>query len=491
MHEAAFQQCIDPTCGTTYAIDEVKVACTRCGSLLDIRYNWDKLSRPKSLNFFEHRWSTKGTETEGRNDFSGVWRFRELLPFYRTEADIVTIGEGRTALQQADLLARQMGMKPGRLLLQYEGLNPSGSFKDNGMTAAFTHARMAGAKRVACASTGNTSASLALFASFAEMQGVVFIGSGKISIGKLSQALDYGALTLQIEGDFDDCLRRVRQIAVDCPQMGIYLMNSVNPFRLEGQKSIMYRILEARDWQPCDWIIVPGGNLGNCSAFGKAFIELRELGLIKKIPRLAVINACGANTLYRLYEQEKVVWKENHYDSDVVQRFYAALDEGGYRPETVASAIEIGRPVNLPKALRALSAMDGVVRQVSDEEILEHRAMVARWGFGCEPASAASIAGLRKLLDEQVISPDDTVACILTGHELKDPNATVKYHTGLDMKAAQDHAPRKEPTGRYANRPVQVEDDLDSIIRAMGGEPGILSGRKVQPSASGVPIAEY
>src|SRR4029077_2063209 len=170
--------------------------------------------------------------------------------------------------------------KPGSLSLQYEGLNPSGSFKDNGMTAAFTHAKMVGAHKVACASTGNTSASLAMFASLAEMEGIVFIGSGKISFGKLSQALDYGAKTLQIQGDFDACLRRIRQIAVD-PRMGVYLMNSVNPFRLEGQKSIMLRILEARDWEPPDWIVVPGGNLGNCSAFAKAYLELKELGLVK------------------------------------------------------------------------------------------------------------------------------------------------------------------------------------------------------------------
>src|SRR5690606_34321828 len=200
----------------------------------------------------------------------------ELMLFLRSEEDIVTIGEGRTVLQRADLLGRQLKMPAGSLFLQYEGLNPSGSFKDNGMTAAFTHARMVGAKKVACASTGNTSASLAMFASLSEMQGIVFIGSGKISVGKLSQALDYGGLTLQIKGDFDACLRRIRQIAVDVPKLGIYLMNSVNPFRLEGQKSIMYRILEARGWEAPDWIIVPGGNLGNCSAFGKAFMELRE-----------------------------------------------------------------------------------------------------------------------------------------------------------------------------------------------------------------------
>src|SRR5437588_7573619 len=303
MNHAAFQQCIKPGCAATYAVEEVRVSCAKCGSLLDIIYDWSKLPVPKHLNFFEHRWSTKGTGGAGRLDFSGVWRFRELFPFYRTEEDIVTIGEGRTTLQTGDLLAKQLGMKAGNLLLQYEGLNPSGSFKDNGMTAAFTHARMVGAKRVACASTGNTSASLAMFASLAEMQGVVFIGSGRISVGKLSQALDYGALTLQIQGDVDDCLRRVRQIAVDEPQVGIYLMNSVNPFRLEGQKSIMYRILEARDWQSPDWVIVPGGNLGNTAAFAKAFSELKELGLVKKVPRLAVINASGANTLYALFKQ--------------------------------------------------------------------------------------------------------------------------------------------------------------------------------------------
>jgi threonine synthase len=471
MTEPAFQQCINASCGATYGVDEALVACTRCGGLLDIQYQWDKLpGTPKTLASFEYRWATKGTGAEGRNDFSGVWRFRELMPFYRSEDQIVTIGEGRTVLQTADLLAKQLNMKPGRLQLQYEGLNPSGSFKDNGMTAAFTHAKMVGAHKVACASTGNTSASLAMFATLAEMRGIVFIGSGKISIGKLSQALDYGALTLQIQGDFDDCLRRIRQIATDVPSMGIYLMNSVNPFRLEGQKSVMFRILEARDWQPPDWIIVPGGNLGNCSAFGKAFSELRQLGLIKKIPRLAVINASGANTLNVLFSERGLRWNHGKWDQQAVAGHYAALDESNYRPHTIASAIEISRPVNLPKALRALEIMNGVVRQVSDDEILEHRAMVARWGFGCEPASAASVAGLHKLLEEQVISRDESVVCILTGHELKDPNATVKYHTGIDMKAVQDLAPRGEVHGRLSNRPIPVDDDLDSILRVINAD---------------------
>ncbi|HEY8749486.1 MAG TPA: threonine synthase [Tepidisphaeraceae bacterium] len=466
MTDPAFQQCINPDCAATYGIDQIMVTCSKCGSLLDIRYDWSRLPKPRSMGFFEHRWITRGTQTQGRLDFSGVWRFRELLPFYRSEDDIVTIGEGRTVLQQADLLARQMGMQQGNLALQYEGLNPSGSFKDNGMTAAFTHAKLVGATKVACASTGNTSASLALFASLAELQGVVFIGSGKISIAKLSQALDYGALTLQIQGDFDACLRRVRQISQD-PKNGLYLMNSVNPFRIEGQKSIMYRILEARDWNPPDWVIVPGGNLGNCSAFGKAFMELKELGLVKKVPRLAVINASGANTLHEVVNRQGMKWNGGRFDATLIQRMYAAMDEVGYMPHTIASAIEIGRPVNLPKALRALDFMNGVVREVTDDEILEHRALVARLGFGCEPASAASVAGLRKLLDEQVISPSESVVCILTGHELKDSSATVKYHTGIDLKAVQDLAPRTAPHGKLSNPPVPVEDDLNSILRAM------------------------
>ncbi|MGA2442315.1 MAG: threonine synthase [Tepidisphaeraceae bacterium] len=431
----AFQQCINPSCGATYDVGQVIVACTRCGSLLDIRYDWGKLPTIKGMSFFEHRWSTKGIGVEGRLDFSGVWRFRELLPFYRSEEQIVTIGEGRTVLQQADLLGRQLGMSEGKLLLQYEGLNPSGSFKDNGMAAAFTHARMVGAKKVACASTGNTSASLAMFASLAQMQGIVFIGSGKIALGKLSQALDYGAMTLQIRGDFDDCLRRIRQIAVDVPELGIYLMNSVNPFRLEGQKSI------------------------------KAFLELKELGLIKKVPRLAIVNATGANTLNELVSRRGLKWNDGAFDATMVQKHYAALDESNYRPHTVASAIEIGRPVNLPKALRSLAVMNGLTLEVSDEEILEHRAMVARWGFGCEPASAATVAGLRKLRESQTIGKDETVVCIMTGHELKDANVTVKYHPGVDLSAAQELAPRKEPTGRLANRPVVVDDDLDAILK--------------------------
>ncbi len=468
----AFQQCMHPDCAATFGIEEVHVTCPACakthpGSLLEVRYDWSRLMLPRSLSAFEHRWMTKGESGAGALDFSGVWRFRELMPFFRKESQIVTIGEGRTNLQDARLLAQAIGLKPGNLFLQYEGLNPSGSFKDNGMTAAFTHARMIGASRVACASTGNTSASLAMFASLSGMKGIVFIGSGKIAYGKLSQALDYGALTLQIQGDFDACLRRVRQIAVDRKDLGIYLMNSVNPFRLEGQKAIMYRVLEALDWRVPDWIVVPGGNLGNCSAFGKAFDELKALGLVDRIPRLAVVNAAGANTLYRLVNERGLRWNGGRYDQQAIDAFYREMDGSDAHAHTIASAIEINRPVNLPKALRALEVMNGVVRQADDDSILEHKAMVGRYGFGCEPASAASVAGAHQLIEQGIIAPTDRVVCILTGHELKDPDATVKYHTGVDMKAVQDLAPRHRPQGKMACVPVPVPDDLEAIIQAL------------------------
>lgn len=492
----ARQECIDPDCRATFEVNEVHVACPRCAargrqSLLDIRYDWRKTAVPKSFAFFEHRWMTKGEKGAGALDFSGVWRFRELMPFYRNEAEVVTIGEGRTNLQDARLLAPQIGLAAGRLYLQYEGLNPSGSFKDNGMAAAFTHARMVGAERVACASTGNTSASLAMFASMAAMTGIVFIGSGKIAYGKLSQALDYGAKTLQVQGDFDACLRRVRQVAVDRPDLGIYLMNSVNPFRLEGQKAIMYRVLEALDWEVPDWIVVPGGNLGNCSAFGKAFTELKELGLVKRVPRLAVIQASGANPLHELVNDRGLCWSGGRYDRGKIDEYYRQYHAAKRRAQTIASAIEIGDPVNLPKALRALEVMNGVVRQVDDETIMEHKAMVGRFGFGCEPASAASVAGAHLLVNEGVIGRDESVVCILTGHELKDPDATVMYHTGIDMKSIQDKAPQKTPTGRMANRPVPVPDDLEAIIAAIGAEESVRTVTVEQDAISKLPVSEY
>jgi len=417
MKDAAFQQCINPACATTYAVEDVKVSCAKCGSLLDIKYDWSKLPVPKNLNFFEHRWSTKGTGTEGRLDFSGVWRFRELMPFYRTEEDVVTIGEGRTVLQSADLLSSRMGMRPGKLLLQYEGLNPSGSFKDNGMTAAFTHARMVGARRVACASTGNTSASLALFAAFAEMQGIVFIGSGKISFGKLSQALDYGALTLQIQGDFDACLRRVRQVA---DKLGIYLMNSVNPFRLEGQKTGAFEVCDQLGRAP-DYHLIPVGNAGNITAYWRGYREYHRASRVTELPRMVGFQAAGAAPIY-----------ENR-----------VIEE----PRTVATAIKIGNPASWGPALEAVKDSRGWIDIVTDEEILRAYRMLAREeGIFMEPASAATVAGLVKSVKAGRFEPGSTVVLTLTGHGLKDPD------TALES----------------ASRPTAVPPQLDAVLGQLG-----------------------
>jgi threonine synthase len=427
---------------------------------LDVAYDWDRLPVPKSLKEFEKKWSNRTNKL----DFSGVWRFRELLPFARPE-QIMTIGEGQTILLPSDQVATYVGLNPGNLFLQYEGMNPSGSFKDNGMTAAFSHARSVGARRAACASTGNTSAALSIYCAATDlMRAIIFIGSGKISYGKLSQALEHGALTIQIAGDFDDALQRVQQVS---RQLGIYLVNSINPFRLEGQKTIMYRIIEALNWEVPDWIVVPGGNLGNCSAFGKAFIELKELGLVDRIPRLAVINAAGAHTFYELYEKQKLRWNNGSPDFKVVDSYMKAMDAGNLRANTLASAIEINRPVNLPKALRALDRCSGVVREVNDQEILDAKAKVGSGGLGCEPASAASVAGLKKLVQEGIVSPGDRVACVLTAHLLKDPDATVAYHSADPKTFEEKLGKRGVRRAGFPNRAVQVSNDLDEIIKAI------------------------
>lgn len=458
--DKVFQQCIKPDCAATYAIDEALVACKRCGNLLDIQYDWERLEVPGELKFFEKKWQHR----DDPHCFSGVWRFHELLPFAPRE-QCVTVGEGQTLLHAADAVGRFVGSAPGRLFLQYEGMNPSGSFKDNGMSAAFTHARFIGAKRAACASTGNTSASLALYCSVTNlMKAVIFVGSGKIAFGKLSQALDYGALTMQIAGDFDDAMNRVREVS---DELGIYLVNSVNPFRLEGQKTIMLRILEALRWEVPDWIVVPGGNLGNSSAFGKAFYELKLLGLIKRMPRLAVINASGAKTLYELYDQNGVRWNGGRPDVEAVDAFNAKMDAERRRASTIASAIEINRPVNFYKCIRALEWMDGVVRHVDDQQIMDAKAQVGAGGMGCEPASAASVAGAKLLVEEGVISRDERVVCILTGHQLKDPKATVAYHT-TDQENFNEvlgvHGVRR---AAFANRAVAVPNSSDEIIKAI------------------------
>ena len=436
------------------------ISCRKCGDLLDVGYDWERARVPESWQQFEQLAGQRHDPLR----FSGVWRFHELLPFAEPRF-VVTVGEGQTLLQQADEVAQFADLNAGCLYLQYEGMNPSGSFKDNGMAAAFTHARTVGAQRAACASTGNTSASLAMYCSVTQLlKAVIFVGSGKISYGKLSQALDYGALTVQISGDFDDAMVRVREV---CAELGIYLVNSVNPFRLEGQKTIMYRVLEALRWQVPDWIVVPGGNLGNSSAFGKAFAELLQLGLIERAPRLAIVNAAGANTLEALYQQHGLRWNGGAVEQQLIDEFYTQMDVEDRKASTIASAIEINRPVNLKKCLRALETCDGVVCQVSDQEIMDAKAKVGAGGIGCEPASAASVAGTRLLRQRGIIAPSDRVVCILTGHQLKDPTATVAYHSTDQEQFNQVLGERGVNRASHANRAVAVPNDLSEIIKAI------------------------
>jgi threonine synthase len=457
----AFQQCINPACSSTFGVEETHFSCPRCGDLIDVVYDWDRLPLPRRLDELESKWQSRLDPL----NFSGVWRFRDLLPFAPPEM-IVTIGEGQTLLQRADKVARYVGLEQGSLWLQYEGMNPSGSFKDNGMTAAFTHARMVSAKRVACASTGNTSAALAVYSSATDLgfRAIIFIGTGKIAYGKLAQALDHGALTIQIVGDFDDAMQRVRQVS---ERLGIYLMNSVNPFRLEGQKTIIFRILEGMRWEVPDWIVVPGGNLGNSSAFGKALIELAHLGLIDRVPRLAVINAAGARTLDELVGHRQLAWRNGLPAMEKVAGYYGQLDAEQKKASTIASAIEINRPVNLKKCLRSLEFCRGMVSMVSDQEIMDAKARVGAGGLGCEPASAASVAGAKRLREEGVIAPSDRVVCVLTGHQLKDPTATVAYHSTDQELFDQVLGSRGVHRAGFANRPVVVANDLDDIIRTI------------------------
>ena len=337
---------------------------------------------------------------------SGVWRYKELIHPGLAVGMIVTRPEGNTNIYNRKVVSDFTGVE--KLSMKHEGENPTGSFKDRGMTVAVSEAVRQKAKTVACASTGNTSASMAAYAAQAGLRGVVFIPEGEISYGKLSQALAYGSKVVQVPGSFDDAMRIVQEAS---RELGLYLLNSINPWRVEGQKTIIFELLHQRAWVPPDWIVVPAGNLGNTSAFGKALSELVELGWVEKVPRIASIQAEGAAPFYKM-------WKGGCSSLEAL------------KPETVASAIKIGNPVSWEKAIRVIRETDGVVDVVSDAEIMEAKAVVDGSGVGCEPASAASVAGVRKLVSKGVIKPDEDVVCVLTGNILKDSDATIGYHTG-------------------------------------------------------------
>ena len=398
-----------------------------CGGLYEVHHDFGDIS----LDHFDSKLCDIGSIWS-----SGVWRYKELIYPDLDSRHIVSRPEGNTNLYKRQRVSEYAGIDG--IYMKHEGENPSGSFKDRGMTVGVSVAVQTGAKKVACASTGNTSASMAAYAAQAGLEGIVFVPEGMISYGKLAQVLAYSSKVIQVKGNFDDAMGLIRNGA---KRLGFYILNSINPWRIEGQKSIVFEMLQQRRWESPDWIVVPAGNLGNTSAFGKALRELKQLGLIGKIPRIAAIQAEGANPFYKLW----------HSDDKKLEPI---------KPDTIASAIKIGNPVSWEKALRSIRETDGVVEQVTDNQILDAKAIIDASGVGCEPASAASLAGARKLRDLGVIAKDDQVVCVLTGNLLKDPETTVNYHIeGI--------------SARYSNKPVVVEADLDRIeaVLSQGNRP--------------------
>ncbi|HWO01691.1 MAG TPA: threonine synthase [Blastocatellia bacterium] len=438
-HPKAFLRCIEVECRRDYPINERLYTCTSCGGLLDVAYQFHPDGNAAEMKALFKKRKTEETEL----DRSGVWRFRELLPFVADFSRVVTLDEGNTPIYKAPRSAEYAEIES--LRLKHQGMNPTGSFKDNGMTAGVTQAACIGATAVACASTGNTSASLAAYAARAGMRAVVFIPAGEIAWGKLSQALEYGATVVELEGNFDDAMRVVREVA---GESDLYLLNSINPFRLEGQKTIIIEMMEQCLWRAPDWIVLPGGNLGNVSAFGKALLELSQLGFIDRVPRLAVIQAEGASPFYELF---------------------ASSNRGRLTPaetvSTLATAIKIGNPVSWKKALRALEWTDGVVERVNEQEIADAKAIIGRDGIGCEPASAATLAGVRRLAGSGTISPDSDVVAVLTGNLLKDPNYTVGYHTG--KLGIDSGGVRRSIKGSFANIPLRAAANKDEIKKLL------------------------
>jgi threonine synthase len=416
-------RCIE--CGKNYPVNEVRYRCD-CGDLLEVVHDVESLRGKISRRLFEARLSTREFPYN-----SGVWRYKELILDLDNKF-IVSRPEGNTNLYTTGKVGEWVGVK--HLWLKHEGENPTASFKDRGMTTGITAAKMMGLEKVACASTGNTSASMAAYASMAGMKAIVFVPQGEIALGKLAQALAYGAKTLQIKGNFDDSMKLVEKI---CKELKIYLLNSINPFRIEGQKSIGFEVLQQLDWQVPDWFVLPGGNLGNNSALSKGLKELYEIGLISRIPRIAVIQAHGANPLYRM-------WKKKTPFKPV-------------QAHTIATAVKIGSPISWKKSIRGIEWSRGVVEEVSEQEIVDAKAMVDQAGIGAEPASCCSVAGIKKLVESGIIHKEDKVVAILTGSLLKDPDAVVNYHWGK-LKGIKS---------TYANRPIQIEASLEAVKRAL------------------------
>jgi threonine synthase len=415
--------------------------CPNCGDLLEIIFpGWTGIASTASE--LKSSWRQRRTSRLAV-DQSGVWRFRELLPALGEGHEPITMFEGNTPLHLMPLCARNAGVE--ELRAKHQGMNPTASFKDTGMTVAASFARRDGYRWVACASTGNTSASMAAYAARGGMRSLVLIPEGKISWSKLSQALDYGAVTCQLRTDFDGCMRVLNEVV---HRMPVYLLNSVNPYRIEGQKTAAVELLEQLDWQSPDHIIVPGGNLGNSSALGKACLELKELGLISRLPQISIIQAEGANPLVRS-------WKENR-----------GKQLTGVRAETMATAIQIGHPASWQKAVRVLEATGGTAEQVSETEIAQAKAEIGAEGIGCEPASAVTLAGLKKLVHRGFVKKNESVVLILTGHLLKDPDFTLKFHRG-DLFAGTGMEKESSVLAPLQRAPIILDANADAVVETL------------------------
>jgi len=428
--------------------------CPNCNGLYEVIYPWSpgspansaapavRLPNPGGLRA---RWQELRTSTLPI-DQSGVWRFRDLLPILDNLDHVVTLREGNTPLYEMPRSAELAGVD--WLLGKHQGMNPTGSFKDTGMTAAISVAVERGFQWVACASTGNTSAAMAAYAARAGLRSIVFIPEGKIAWGKLSQSMDYGALTVQLKTDFDGCVRLLLELVRRFP---IYLLNSVNPYRLEGQKTPAMEIVEQLEWQVPEHIVVPGGNLANSSALGKGFAEMKHIGLISRVPKISIIQAEGANPLYRWFNDT------NHEMKPV-------------KAETRATAIRIGNPASWQKAARVIEEMGGWCEQVSEQEIALAKAEIGAEGIGCEPASAVTLAGLKKLVRAGRVAREERVVLVLTGHTLKDPQYTIDYHRGellTDAEMASATPAERAAHDRLRKQPIVLEADEAVVLHAL------------------------
>jgi threonine synthase len=437
--------------------------CRACGDLFEVEYPWSPgaevtaASNRPNPSALRYLWQERRTSTMAI-DQSGVWRFRDLLPIVADDR-VVTLREGNTPLYEMPRAAAALGMN--WLLAKHQGMNPTGSFKDTGMTAALSVAVAGGYEWVACASTGNTSAAMAAYAARAGLQSLVLIPEGKIAWGKLSQSMDYGSTTIQLRTDFDGCVRVLAEIVQRAP---VYLLNSVNPYRLEGQKTPAFEILEQCEWQVPHHIIVPGGNLANCSALGKGFAEMMHLGFIQRVPKISVIQAEGANPLYT-----------------------SIRDNGGISldpvvADTRASAIRIGNPASWKKAVRILASTGGWCEQVSEQEIALAKAEIGVEGIGCEPASAVTLAGLKKLVADGRVGREETAILLLTGHLLKDAEYTIHYHRGELLTEAElsggTEAERDEHA-RLRREPLVLNAVVDDVLRAIESQ---ANARSAQPA---------